>query len=198
MRGFLHEPQTGNGNGLVLTHGASGNCKAAVLAAVAESFASAGWYVLRCDMAFRQRRPSGPPSPATAGQDRASLRAAIAAMRRLVRGTVVLGGQSYGGRQSSMLAADDPSVAEGLLLLSYPLHPPNKPQQLRTAHFPDVRTPGLFVQGTKDPFGTIEELRAALDLIPARTMLTEVAGAGHDLARGKFDAVGSLEELLAA
>ncbi len=197
VRGFLHEPEAGNGNGLVLTHGAGGNCKAAVLVAVAESFEAAGWYVLRCDLAFRQRRPFGPPSPATAGQDRDSLRAAVAAMRRLVKGKVVLGGQSYGGRQASMLAAEKPAVAEGLLLLSYPLHAPGKPGQLRTAHFPQLRTPGLFVQGTKDPFATIEELRAALDLIPARTMLIEVAGAGHDLAKGKFDAVGTLGQLLA-
>jgi predicted alpha/beta-hydrolase family hydrolase len=97
-----------------------------------------------------------------------------------------------------MLAAEDPSVAEGLLLLSYPLHPPNKPGQLRTAHFSELRRPALFVQGTKDPFGTIEEVRAALDLIRARTMLLEVAGGGHDLARGKFDAVESLGQLLAA
>jgi uncharacterized protein len=198
VRGFLHEPEAGKGNGLVLTHGAGGNCMAAVLVAVAESFEAAGWYVLRCDLAFRQRRPFGPPSPATAGQDRDSLRAAVAAMRRLARGTVVLGGHSYGGRQSSMLAAEDPSVAEALMALSYPLHPPDKPGQLRTAHFPELRTPALFVQGTKDPFGTIEEVRAALDLIPARTMLMEVEGAGHDLARGKFDAVGALGQLLAA
>lgn len=197
VQGFLHEPEAGNGNALVLTHGAGGNCKAAVLVAVAESFQAAGWHVLRCDLAFRQRRPFGPPSPATAGQDRDSLRAAVAAMRRRVRGTVVLGGHSYGGRQSSMLAADDPSIADALLLLSYPLHPPNKPGQLRTAHFPELRTPALVVQGTKDPFGTIEELRSALDFIPARTMLIEVAGAGHDLARGKFDAVGSLGKLMA-
>lgn len=198
VRGFLHRPEARNGNGLVLTHGAGANCKAAILVAVAESFEGAGWYVLRCDMAFRQRKPFGPPSPATAGQDRDSLRAAVAAMRSLVRGTVVLGGHSYGGRQSSMLAAEDSSVAQGLLLLSYPLHPPNKPGQLRTAHFPELRTPTLFVQGIRDPFGTIEEVRAAMDLIPARTMLMELERAGHDLARGKFDAVGGLERLLAA
>jgi hypothetical protein len=198
VQGFLHEPETGNGKGLVLTHGAGGNCKAAVLVAVAESFDAAGWYVLRCDLAFRQKRPFGPPSPATAGRDRDSLRAAVAAMRRMVKGKVVLGGQSYGGRQASILAAEEPAVAEGLLLLSYPLHPPGKPGQLRTAHFPELRTRALFVQGTKDPFGTIEEVRAALDLIPAPTMLMEVEGAGHDLARGKFDAVVGLEKLLTA
>ena len=54
-----------------------------------------------------------------------------------------------------------PDLADGLLLLSYPLHPPNKPEQMRTAFFRELRTPALFVHGTQDPFGTIEELRVA-------------------------------------
>ncbi len=79
-------------------------------------------------------------------------------MRKMVGGPVILGGHSYGGRQSTMLAAEEPGLVEALLLLSYPLHPPGKPAQPRTAHFPALRTPALFVHGTKDPFGTIEEL----------------------------------------
>jgi predicted alpha/beta-hydrolase family hydrolase len=86
-----------------------------------------------------------------------------------------------------MLAAETPGLVEGLLLLSYPLHPPKKPQQLRTAHFPNLRTPALFVHGTRDDFGSIEEMRAALQLIPAATTLVPIEGAGHDLNRGKFD-----------
>jgi uncharacterized protein len=103
-------------------------------------------------------------------------------MRRLVSGRVFLGGHSYGGRQASMLAAAEPGLVERLLLLSYPLHPPQRPGELRTAHFPDIQTPALFVQGTRDGFGSIAEMVAALKLIPARTELIEVAGAGHELA----------------
>jgi len=180
----------------VLTHGAGSSCNSPLLVAVAESFRAAGYLVLRCDLAFRQRRAFGPPSPATSGQDRDSLRAAVAAMRLLAKGAVVLGGHSYGGRQASILASEEPALAEALLLLSYPLHPPKRPAQVRTSHFPALRTPALFVHGTQDGFGTIEEMRAALDLIPARTMLLEAAGAGHDLAKGKFDAVGSLARLI--
>ena len=98
-----------------------------------------------------------------------------------------------------MLGAEKPDVAAGLLALSYPLHPPAKPDQLRTAHLPELRTPTLFVQGTKDGFGSIEEMRVALALIPARTELLTIAGAGHDLARGKLDwseVVKSLVELI--
>jgi uncharacterized protein len=104
-------------------------------------------------------------------------------VRRLASGRVFLGGHSYGGRQASILAAEDPAVAQALLLLSYPLHPPARSAELRTAHFPGLRTPALFVHGTRDPFGSIDELRAVLALIPAPTRVHVVEGAGHDLGR---------------
>lgn len=85
-----------------------------------------------------------------------------------------------------MLAAEDNQLAAGLLLLSYPLHPPNKPQQLRTAHFPQLNTPALFVHGSSDPFATEQELRSAIEQIPARTFLMEIAGGAHDLLRRKI------------
>jgi uncharacterized protein len=100
---------------------------------------------------------------------------------------VVLGGHSYGGRQSSMLAAEDPTVADVLLLFSYPLHPPRTPDRLRTGHLPKISTPTLFVHGTKDPFGSIEEMRAAIKLFRGLVALSEVPAAAHDLAGGKFD-----------
>jgi uncharacterized protein len=190
VKGFLHTPEQPSGDGLVITHGAGGNCTMALLVAVAEAFTPLGVTVLRCDLPFRQRRPHGPPSPSTSAQDRAGLRAAVEAMRNIVNGRVFLGGQSYGGRQASMLAAEEAGLADRLLLLSYPLHPPGKPAQVRTAHFPDLKTPAVFVQGSKDPFGSIEEVRAAIALIPAHTELIEVPGAGHDLAKGKFDLAG--------
>jgi hypothetical protein len=68
-----------------------------------------------------------------------------------------------------------------LLLLSYPLHPPRKPDQLRVQHLPKLQTPALFVHGTGDPFGSPEEIEAAVRLIPARTRLLRIEGAGHDL-----------------
>src|SRR5208283_483441 len=111
-----------------------------------------GVCVLRYDLPFRQKRPHGPPSPSTSAADREGLRDAVAAMRAIVPGRVFLGGQSYGGRQASMLAAECPQLAAALLLLSYPLHPPGKPEQPRTAHFPALRTPSLFVHGPRDPF----------------------------------------------
>ena len=196
VSGFLHKPDKPGDTGLVLTHGAGGNSKAPMLVTLADAFCAAGYWVLRCDMAFRQHKPFGPPSPATSASDRASLRDAVEAMRKLVNGTVLLGGHSYGGRQSTMLAAEDPSLVTALLLCSYPLHPPGKPGQPRTAHFPNLRTPALFVHGTSDPFGTIEELTEALKLIPARTELIAVEGAGHELKRAKFNLAATVIERL--
>ncbi len=85
-----------------------------------------------------------------------------------------------------MLCADEPDLARGLLLLSYPLHPPGKPEQLRTQHFFHLQTPALFVEGTRDPFGSLQEIEQALKLIPAKTKLLPIEGAGHDLGfKGK-------------
>jgi hypothetical protein len=102
-------------------------------------------------------------------------------MRRLTPGRIYLGGHSYGGRQASLLAAGEPGLVERLLLLSYPLHPPRRPDELRTAHFPRLNTPALFVHGTSDGFGTVAEMEAALKLIRARSELLPVAAAGHEL-----------------
>src|SRR5438094_4482972 len=186
VRGFLHRPD-GAGRGLVLTHGAGGNCRAPLLVAAAEAFSAAGLAVLRCDLPFRQRRSFGPPSPAGAAADRAGLREAVIALRDVAPGRIFLGGQSYGGRQATLLAADEPGLVSGLLLFSYPLHPPGKPDRLRTEHFPRLRVPALFIQGTADPFGSIAEVRAAIAAIRAPTEIMPIEGAGHDLRRGRFD-----------
>jgi uncharacterized protein len=194
VRGYLHTPATPNNDGLVLTHGAGSNAQAPLLIALAETFSTAGFTVLRCDLPYRQSRSFGPPGPADAARDRAGLNNALAAMRKIISGRLILGGHSYGGRQSSMLCAElakkapeeAANLPAALLLLSYPLHPPRKPEQQRTQHLPDLRTPTLFVHGTRDPFGSIAELEQAIKMIPAKTKLVTVEAAGHDLGfKGK-------------
>lgn len=180
VRGYLHRAERGDADGLVLTHGAGANCRSALLSAMAEAFCAAGVTVLRCDLPFRQARPTGPPIR-SAERDQAGLRAAAAALRRETAGSIFLGGHSYGGRQASMLVAAEPEVAEALLLLSYPLHPPEKPESLRTEHFPSLGVPALFVSGERDGFGSREELEKALKMIPARTELMMAPGVGHEL-----------------
>jgi hypothetical protein len=102
-------------------------------------------------------------------------------MKEKTQGRLFLGGHSYGGRQATLLVSAEPGLADGLLLLSYPLHPPRVADQLRTRHFPKLTKPAFFVHGTRDPFGTIPEMKSALELIPALHTLVEVEGAGHDL-----------------
>jgi predicted alpha/beta-hydrolase family hydrolase len=196
VRGFLHG-QAGAGDAMVLTHGASSNCNAPLLVRLADAFAEVGYLVLRYDLPFRQMRPKGPPMPAGAARDREGMGHAVAAVRSMVRGRVIAGGQSYGGRQTAMAAAEKPSLVDALLLLSYPLHPPGKPEQKRTSFFPDLRAPALFVHGTADPFGSLEEVRHAIGAIPARTVLLAVEGAGHDLKRAADLAADILERLRA-
>jgi predicted alpha/beta-hydrolase family hydrolase len=183
VRGVLHQPANPTGDAIALTHGAGSNCQAPLLVRLARTFADGGLVVLRYDLPFRQQRPKGPPFPAAAARDREGVVQAVDAIRRLATGHIFAGGHSYGGRQTAMAASERPAMADALLLLSYPLHPPAKPSQLRTSFFPDLRIPALFVHGSDDPFGTLEELSAAMKLIPASTELLPVGHTGHDLKR---------------
>ena len=181
LRGVLHTPEHATGAGLALTHGSGSDAGAPLLVSLSRAFCEAGLTVLRYHLPFRVARASGPPGPAAAARDREGIARAVEALRQRVKGRVFAGGHSYGGRQTAMIAAERPGMADGLLMLSYPLHPPKKPDQPRIAFFAQWRTPALFVHGTRDPFGTVEELRAAMALIPARVDLLAVEGAGHDL-----------------
>jgi uncharacterized protein len=195
VRGFLHSPASPNGNAIVLTHGAGADCNTSLLVAVSEAFAAEGYLVLRCDLPFRQER-SGPPHPGIAARDRAGLRNAVSILRNRVAGQIFLGGHSYGGRQATMLCADEPELVSGLLLLSYPLHPVGKPEQLRIQHLPKLRTLSFFVHGTRDPLGSVEEMIKALQLVPAKKELMEIEGAGHDLGFKGKSANGELPRLV--
>ena len=179
----FHQPRAPLGDGLVLTHGAGGSARAPLLVALGDAFAARGVTVLRYDLPFRQASRTAPPRPAGAARDREGLRTAAVAMRARVGGRVFLGGQSYGGRQASMLVASEAGLVDGLLLLSYPLHPPGRPAELRTAHLPKLSVPTLFAHGSRDPFGTLDEIEAARRLIPTRTALVAIQSAGHDLFR---------------
>jgi hypothetical protein len=164
---------------LLLTHGAGSNRNSPLLVAI--EAALEGIQVVRYDLAFRQKRPHGPPRPGDAAEDRAGLKAQVLSLKDRGASPVYLGGVSYGGRQASMLVSEEHDLLDGLLLLSYPLHAPGKPDQLRTAHLPNIHTPTLFIHGTRDPFGSPDEMRSAIKLVNARTEFVPVQGAGHDL-----------------
>lgn len=198
VRGILHRPGGAAGDVLVLTHGAGSHHDAPVLRAVADAFATHRTTVLRCDLPFRQARPKGPPSPAGAARDRAGLRRAVELMRARCPGRVLLGGASYGGRQATLLVAEHPGLVDALLLLAYPLHAPGRPDAPRAAHFPRIRTPALFVHGTRDPFATIAELDAARATLGGPSALLVAEGAGHDLGGGRHAFAARVPERLAA
>jgi predicted alpha/beta-hydrolase family hydrolase len=178
VRGTLHRA-TGD-DVLVLAHGAGSNHDAPLLRALAHAFVERGVSVLRCDLPYRQAHPKGPPSPAGAERDRRGLARALETIGG-ARGRRFIGGHSYGGRQASMLLAESPAVAHALLLLSYPLHPPGKPDRLRTQHLPGLRVPTLFVHGARDPFGTLAEIEAARALIPSPSAVLPLPRAAHVL-----------------
>ena len=193
VRGWLHEPDQAPIASIALFHGAGSNCEAPLLVAAADAFRGAGWLAFRGDLPYRQLRRTGPPS-GSAKRDQAGIRRAAEELRVLAPGVpLCLAGHSYGGRQCSMLLAQDSSIAEGLLLLSYPLHPPNQPAKARTEHLSSLRTPTLFVHGTRDPFGTIADIEAAIRVIPAKTRLVVIEGAPHGVPPS---AAASLPKLL--
>lgn len=181
----VHEPASGPVAAIGLTHGAGGNCEGRLLQCVAERLAANGVLVIRYDLPFRESGRPGPPRPADQGKDRDGIRAIAARLRTMTSKPVFMAGHSYGGRQTTIAAAETAGLADGLMLMSYPLHPPGKPEQLRVAHFPELRVPCLFVHGTKDPFGTIAEMREHVRAIPASARIEEMEGAGHDLVKSR-------------
>lgn len=186
IAGIAHEPAARPEGVVMLTHGAGGSRDSAMLAALCEEWARRGWLAIRYNLPYRRRRPTGPPSGSSAG-DLSGIAEALAAARALGTGPVIAGGHSYGGRLTSMVVAGQPGIADELTLLSYPLHPPGKPERLRIEHFGSITVPSVFTHGGSDPFGSLDELRAAVALIPAPTAIVEVSGARHDLGTKVLD-----------
>ncbi len=119
--------------------------------------------------------------PDTNNKLEACFRAVIETVRqkKIDRGTLVIGGKSMGGRIASQIAAAGSPDVEGLVFLGYPLHPPGKVDQLRAMHLSDIKVPMLFVQGSRDPFGTPDELRPIIKTLKAPADLYVVEGGDH-------------------
>jgi predicted alpha/beta-hydrolase family hydrolase len=185
IAGVPHAPAGEPAGIVLLTHGAGGSRESPMLVKICDQWAGRGWLAVRFNLPYRRRRPKGPPS-GSAAADQAGIVEAVALARSLTDGPVLAGGHSYGGRMTSMAVADG-LVVDGLTLFSYPLHPPGRPERARTEHLPRITTPTVFTHGTSDPFGTIDELRAAAALISAPTEVVEVTGARHDLGSKTLD-----------
>lgn len=187
IAGIAHPPDDVAHGVVALTHGAGGDRDLALLQQICDEWARRGWLAIRYNLPYRRRRPKGPPSGSAAG-DRAGIVEAITVCRGLADGPLIVGGHSYGGRQTSMVVAesDSPRV-DVLTLFSYPVHPPGKPQRPRTEHLPDIQVPTVFTHGTADPFGTPAEVRDAAALIAAPVEVVEITGARHDLRSKVLD-----------
>ena len=174
---------------LLLTPGASASRDQPALVAVDEAVAGLGVVVERMDFPYRlagRRAPDRPEVLVAAVRDGA---AALAARAGVAPADVFLGGRSMGGRMCSMaVAAGLP--ARGLVLISYPLHPPGRPDRARTGHLPELTVPCLFVSGTRDAFGSREELEAATAAIPGPVTHVWLEGGDHGL-RGRDAAVAA-------
>jgi uncharacterized protein len=174
----LKRPDGTSPLGLLLAPGAGADRDQATLVALDAAAAATGFEVVRMDFPYRKAGRKSPDRPPVLLQ---AVRSEAEPMTRRCRG-LVLGGRSMGGRICSMaVAAGLPAV--GLLLVSYPLHPPGRPQQLRTEHFPELAVPCMFVSGTKDAFATPAELEEATTLIPGEVTHVWIDGGDHSLRR---------------
>lgn len=147
-----------------------------------------------------QYRREGRRAPDRAPKLMASIRADLAKVSRR-RGPIVMGGRSMGGRMTTMVAADVDDVGPvarlaGLVLICYPLHPPGKPEKLRVEHFVDINVPCLFISGTKDPFGTPDEMTKWTSTIPAAVEHLWIKGKRHDLKGADADIAAATADFL--
>lgn len=168
----------GDGPALVLAHGAGAAMDARGMTALAVRIADRGIRVVRFEFGYMAARRDGVRRPPPRAD---TLLGEYRAVIAEVGGRPVIGGRSMGGRVASMIAEDD--AVAGLVCLSYPWHPPTRPDQPRIAHLEHLATPALIVQGTRDPFGTPEEV-AGYPLSPAIELLWLDDG-DHDLTPRK-------------
>jgi predicted alpha/beta-hydrolase family hydrolase len=165
---------------LILAHGAGAGQHSPFMVAFAQALAARGIDVVTFNFLYtEQKRRLPDKGPAL----EACYRAAIGATRREVasaRRALFIGGKSMGGRIATQVAAGDATLSlTGLVLLGYPLHPPGRPEKRRDAHLPDVKRPMLFVQGSRDTFGTPTELAPILAPLLPQPMIQVVAGGDH-------------------
>ncbi len=168
--------------GLLLTHGAGGGADQHTLVALEEGL---DMPVRRFEFTYRREGRRFPDrAPRLIETVRAEAEA-FASDLGTTTARLVLGGRSMGGRMCSMAVAEGLPAA-GLALLSYPLHPPGKPDKLRVDHFDDIEVPTLFVSGDRDPFGTPEEFANHLGAIPGSVTVHWLESQGHN-PKPKFD-----------
>ncbi len=169
-------PAAPGGPVFVCAHGAGGSMSDSSVLGMSQALTARGIGVVRFNFLYRARG-KGPPDPMPRLLDCFTM-VVDSVVARLKPATLILGGRSMGGRAASMLVADGAPCA-GLLLLAYPLHPPGKPDKMRTEHLPMITVPVLCLSGTRDPFCGPEELAPVLARLGSRWQMHWLEGADH-------------------
>ncbi|HXA33573.1 MAG TPA: alpha/beta family hydrolase [Acidimicrobiales bacterium] len=183
--------------GLVLTPGAGAGSDQPSLVAIEEALAPAGVRVDRIDFPYRLAGKKAPDRPPVLLATVIEAADALATELGVDGTRIAVGGRSMGGRMCSMAVADGMAAA-ALVLVSYPLHPPGKPERLRTEHFTSITVPCLFVSGTRDSFGTPAELESATAAIPGPVTHVWLEGGDHGLRRKDADVADHVRHWLLA
>ena len=166
---------------LILGHGAGANQLSGFMRLFAARLAERGVDVVTFNFLYtEQGRKIPDPAPRLEGCYRAVIEAALK-HKKLKGNRLVIGGKSMGGRIASQVAAQNSADIDGLVFLGYPLHPPGRPEKLRSEHLPKIKAPMLFVQGARDAFGTKEEITAMIKKLKLPATLYAVEGGDHSL-----------------
>ncbi len=167
---------------LILGHGAGAGQSQPFMRLFAGGLAERGIDVMTFNFLYMEQRRHVPDPKAKLESCYSAIIAAAQKHKTLKGNRLAIGGKSMGGRIASQVAAESakPDLA-GLIFLGYPLHPPGRPDKLRDAHLKNVQAPMLFVQGSRDAFGTPDELRAIIERDKLKATLYPIAGGDHSL-----------------
>lgn len=164
---------------LILGHGAGANQSSGFMRHFANGLAERGIDVMTFNFVYSERGRGAPDPKAKLEACYKQVIEAAAKHKKLAGNKIAVGGKSMGGRIGSQVAADDASKISALVFLGYPLHPPGNLEKMRDAHLPEIKAPMLFLQGSRDAFGTTEELRAVIKKHKLNATLYEIAGGDH-------------------
>jgi predicted alpha/beta-hydrolase family hydrolase len=176
------------GSALILAHGAGAGQRSPFLVAFAQGLSGAGLDVVTFNFLYIERGRRLPDRGPILMDCFHAVIDAVRARLASARGTLVIGGKSMGGRIATQLAAGDPTLpVAGLVLLGYPLHPPGRPTERRDSHLGSVKRPMLFVQGSRDAFGTPKEFSGILEALSPPASLYVVDGGDHSFKTAGHD-----------
>jgi predicted alpha/beta-hydrolase family hydrolase len=164
---------------LILGHGAGANQSSSFMIMMAGGLAERGFEVMTFNFLYMEQKRHIPDPKARLESCYQAVIKTAQTHRKLKKNRLVIGGKSMGGRIASQVAAMAPEGIAGLVLLGYPLHPPGRPDKLRTDHLKDIQAPMLFVQGARDTFGTEDEISSVIKQLHLSATLLPVEGGDH-------------------